>query len=273
MTNRDEVYTHGHHASVLRSHRWRTAKNSAGYLLPYLATGQSLLDVGCGPGTITADLARLVAPGRVVGVDTEQALAQHDHTGADEPDNLGFEVGDAYQLGYPDGSFDIVHAHQLLQHLADPVAALVEMRRVCAPGGRVAARDADYQAMTWYPSAPRLDRWLTLYEAVARGNHAEPDAGRRLRAWALQAGFAEVTSTASAWCYADTQDRHWWADLWAERVEASALAEQALDRGLATRTQLAEIAQGWRDWAAHEDGWFAVLNSEIICPAGSEPAD
>ena len=58
-------YSHGHHESVLRSHRWRTAENSAGYLLPHLAPGQRLLDVGCGPGTITLDLAPLVAPGEV----------------------------------------------------------------------------------------------------------------------------------------------------------------------------------------------------------------
>ena len=65
----EPAYTHGHHDSVLRSHRWRTAGNSAGYLLPHLGPGMAVLDVGCGPGTITLDLARLVAPGTVVGVD------------------------------------------------------------------------------------------------------------------------------------------------------------------------------------------------------------
>ena len=66
-----DVYPHGHDDSVLRSHRWRTAENSAGYLLPHLSKGQRLLDEGCGPGTITVDLARRVAPGLVVGLDRE----------------------------------------------------------------------------------------------------------------------------------------------------------------------------------------------------------
>ena len=57
-------YTHGHHESVLRSHRWRTAENSAAYLLPHLGPARTLLDVGCGPGTITADLAAPWRPAR-----------------------------------------------------------------------------------------------------------------------------------------------------------------------------------------------------------------
>jgi 2-polyprenyl-3-methyl-5-hydroxy-6-metoxy-1,4-benzoquinol methylase len=65
------TYTHGHHDSVLRSHRWRTVGNSAAYLIPYLRSGQQVLDIGCGPGTITTDLARRVAPGSVVGIDND----------------------------------------------------------------------------------------------------------------------------------------------------------------------------------------------------------
>ena len=142
------VYTHGHHESVLRSHRWRTAQNSAAYLLPRLAPGTSLLDVGCGPGTITADLAKLVAPGRVTAVEvTESALelarAEIRRRGLT---NVDFLVADVHDLDLPDGSFDVVHAHQVLQHVSDPVGALREMRRVCVPGGTVAARDSDYAA-------------------------------------------------------------------------------------------------------------------------------
>ena len=67
------VYTHGHDESVLRGHRWRTATNSPAYLLPRLRPDMPLLDVGCGRGTITADLARLVA--EVVAVEmTDKAL-------------------------------------------------------------------------------------------------------------------------------------------------------------------------------------------------------
>src|SRR6266849_2800773 len=120
-----ETYTHGHHESVLGSHRMRTAENSAAYLLPYLRSGMSLLDVGCGPGTITHDFARRLAPGEVIGVDREQAPLAEANALAAETSNLAFAVGDVYALDFVDASFDIVHAHQLLQHLTDPVAALL----------------------------------------------------------------------------------------------------------------------------------------------------
>lgn len=266
MTAPRERYTHGHHESVLRSHRWRTAANSAAYLLPHLRPGQEVLDVGCGPGTITADLARLVAPGRVIGIDTvDEPL----HAAADEAaeaglTNVTFELGDAYALGFDEGRFDVVHAHQLLQHLADPVAALVEMRRVCRTGGIVAVRDVDFASMAWFPMGPVMDRWVELYRQVARANRGEPDAGRHLLAWAHAAGLSDVTATASTWCYATPQDRAWWGSLWADRVTRSAFADQAIAEGLSDAEELALIANAWHEWAASPDGWFAATSGELI---------
>jgi len=143
MTDR---YTHGHHDSVLRSHRGRNVANSAAYLVPHLAPGQTLLDVGCGPGTLTADLARRVAPGTVVGLDRAESVLEEARASTEE--NVRFATGDVYDLPFANAAFDVVHAHQVLQHLTDPVAALREMNRVCRPDGVVAVRDADYHAMT-----------------------------------------------------------------------------------------------------------------------------
>jgi SAM-dependent methyltransferase len=262
-----DVYTHGHHESVLRSHRARTAENSAGYLLPLLRPGLDLLDVGCGPGSITHDLAARVAPGRVKGIDVvEEPLVEARGKSTGTP-GAEFAVDDVYALSDPDDSWDVVHAHQVLQHLSDPVAALREMRRVCRPGGVVAARDADYAAFTWFPEDPRLDRWLELYRAVAHGNDAEPDAGRRLLAWAREAGFTEVTPTASVWCHATPDARAAWGGMWADRILDSAIATQAVERGLATRADLEEISEGWQAWRDSDDGWLIVPHGEILCGA------
>jgi 2-polyprenyl-3-methyl-5-hydroxy-6-metoxy-1,4-benzoquinol methylase len=241
--------------------------NSAAYLVPHLHPGQRILDVGCGPGTITMDLARTVAPGQVVGIDNEPAPLEWARTEAAAQDvaNVSFVTGEIYRLEFPDGAFDVVHAHQVLQHLTQPVAAFRKMRRVCRPGGIVAARDADYAAMAWYPGDARLDRWLELHRRIARSNRAEPDAGRRLLAWAQAAGFAEITSSAGVWCYATPEERAWWGGLWADRITHSALATQALDRHLATREDLNDMAQAWHHWSNQDDGWFAVLHGEVLC--------
>lgn len=267
MIQPGQTYTHGHHRSVLGSHGARTAANSAAYLLAYLRPGIRVLDVGCGPGSITADFAKLVAPEVVVGVENVEAPLEIAREVADRAGltNIRFELGDAYSLDYPDASFDIVHAHQVLQHLRDPVAALREMRRVCAPGGVVAARDADYAAMTWYPASEQLSRWREIYRALAYGNDAEPDAGRQLLSWAQRAGFADITPSASVWCYADVESRNAWGWAWAQRVTESSFAEQAVDRALATPADLREIADAWRKWSDQPDGWFAILHGEVIC--------
>ncbi len=259
------TYLQGHHDSVLRSHRWRTAENSAGYLLPHLRLGMRVLDVGCGPGTITRDFGALVGPeGEVLGIDSASDVVAQAAEGCDLP-QVRFAVGDALHLNVPDGAYDVVHAHQVLQHLADPVAALREMRRVTRPGGLVAVRDADYAAMTWHPAVPALDRWLEVYRAAARAHDAEPDAGRRLLGWARAAGFPEIAPSASVWCFATPEDRQWWAGMQADRIVASRIAGEAVDRGLARAEELAEMAAGWRAWAATEDGWFTVLHGELLC--------
>jgi SAM-dependent methyltransferase len=263
---RVDTYTHGHAESVLQSHRWRTAENSAGYLLASLRAGLDLLDVGCGPGTITVDLAAHVAPGRVLGVDVSaDPLAEARVAASRAGVAVEFAVGDVYDLDLPDASFDVVHAHQVLQHLTDPVTALREMARVCRPGGLIAVRDVDYAATSWFPASEGLDLWLApLYEAVARRNRGEPDAGRRLLAWAHAAGRRDIVATTSSWCFATPADRRWWGHSWAGRATASSFAEQAVAYGLATRDDLGSIAEAWRQWAAADDGWLGMLHGELL---------
>jgi SAM-dependent methyltransferase len=260
------TYTHGHHESVLRSHIWRTAENSSGYLLPHLRPGQALLDVGCGPGTITVDLARLVAPGLVVGLDASdeviaQATAHGEQTGVT---NLRFEVGNLYALEYGDDAFDVIHVHQVLQHLTDPVAALVEFGRVLRPGGTLAVRESDYGAFTWAPTDPMLDRWLALYRDVTTHNGHDAYIGRSLLALAHEAGFADVTITSSTWTYADPESRDWWGGLWADRMRYSRLAEQAVEYGLSDAEELEAISQAFLGWAASADGVFVVPHVEML---------
>ncbi len=256
-----DTYTHGHSEAVLASHRWRTAANSAAYLLGRLRPGMSLLDVGCGPGTLTADLAAKVAPGPTVGVDREPTVLDQATSVAS---SVRFEVGDVYLLGFADHSFDVVHAHQVLQHLSRPVAALSEMRRVLRPNGLLAVRDAVYSAFTWYPDDDRLDQWRSVYQAVCERNGADSDAGRKLPSQVREAGFTDLAVSSSTWTMADEASRQFWGGTWSRRCVDSGFASQAVRYGLASRGDLEEMAQAWSRWAETPDGVFVVVHVEVM---------
>ena len=235
---------------MLSAHSRRGAADSAAYLLAHLRAGMDLLDVGCGPASITADLAERVAPGRVVALDAaagalEAARKTLRERGLSE--QVEVTSGDVMALPFEDASFDVVHAHQVLQHLADPVGALAEMRRITRPGGIVAVRDAVYSAMTWFPEPAGMEQWRSVYMATARANGGEPDAGSRLLSCARAAGFTDVTASASTWCYATPADRAWQSQTWAQRCLTS-FGPRAVELGLADGADLETMAQAWRQW-------------------------
>ena len=134
----------------------------------------------------------------MLGIDRAPEVVEAARREAAEVADVDFRVGDVDRLPVEDAGFDVVHAHQLLQHLSDPVAALREMRRACRPTGVVAVRDGDDATSAWHPADPGLDRWRDLQRRAVRDSGGEPDAGRRLLGWAQQAGFSQVIPSASA---------------------------------------------------------------------------
>ena len=264
-----ERYTHGYHAVIVDSYRRRTAETCAAFLLPRLRPDAEVLDLGCGPGTITLGLARRAR--RVVGLDAAAKMVeQARELAADsEVHNVGFEIGSAYELPFGEGSFDVVYAHQVMQHLADPVRALREARRVLRPGGLVAVRDSDYETMVHAPVEAGIERWRALYHLVAAANGGEADAGRFLLGWVREAGFTDPVVTTSTATHADPEARQAWGGMWAVRVVDSDFADHAVDGRFATRAELAEISDAFSRWAASPDGFWAYLCGEVV---GVRPA-
>lgn len=275
MPETTAIYIHGHHESVLRSHSWRTAQNSASYLLPYIQPNMHILDIGCRPATITLDFATLVGPtGHITGIEPSPGdiLTQARETAASRGiTNVEFKIGDIFALEemFKNHKFDIVHAHQVLQHIdRERVSeALMQMRAVTKPGGIVAVRETDFAAMTWFPTSAGMTEWTDTYQLVARANGGEPNAGRRLVSWALGAGFArdKITTSAGTWCYSTPDEREWWSRMWADRTLSSSFKTMALKSGFVDEEKLNRIADTWTEWGKSEDGWFAILHGEIIC--------
>ncbi|KAJ5488588.1 hypothetical protein N7539_003478 [Penicillium diatomitis] len=261
------TYTHGHHASVVRSHSWRTAQNSLAFLLPHLKPAMKILDVGCGPGTITVDLASRIPQGHITGLERAGSVLVEARANAARQgvSNVDFVEGDANALDFADESFDLVFCHQVLQHVGDPVGMLAEMKRVTKKGGIVAARESDYGVFVWYPELPGLKRWQELYDRVARRNGGEPNAGRTLHVWARKAGLTNVKCSCTSWCYATREEVKWWSETWIERSLSSSFATTAVDHGMARKEDLEAISQAWREWGQDQDAWISIPSAEILC--------
>jgi ubiquinone/menaquinone biosynthesis C-methylase UbiE len=247
-----ERYTPGHTPGSVAFMAARSATEHAAFFLPHLRPGMSLLDCGCGPGQITLGLAEAVRPGRVVGVDRSggqfaPAAAAARARGL----HVDFREASVYALPFAERAFDAAFAHALLEHLADPVAALREMARVVRPGAPVAACSPDWGGFVVTPPSPELDAALEAYTGLQRANGGEPLAGRHLAGWMRAAGLTDVEQGARYERYPRADGI---ADYLATQLEAAGLAA---------------AAGRWRAWAAAPDAMFAQTWVSAIARAPS----
>ena len=242
---------------MARAQFLRTARHHAGYLLPYLRSGMDLLDVGCGPGSITTELARLVAPGTAIGVDLRAAtLPSH---AAREASAARFVIADVCRLPFADASFDAAHAHALFQHLADPLAALQELHRVLRPGGVIGLADWDRELVVLHPRAEPLERSFAYLAALRRNEGGDPQAGRRLAERLAQAGFERPAMQAIAEGLATRRSALETGETWAKAFEDAATRTRLLALGVATAEELDALPAAWREWA-HAPGAFMLTH-------------
>src|SRR6476659_5521983 len=237
MANRLRTYTHGHDVSVVSQHRKRTAEEAAAFLLPELKPGMRLLDVGCGPGSITRGLAERLVPGEVVGIDlSQEALASaREDAAARGLGNLSYVEGSVYELPFPDASFDVVFAHQVLQHLKEPSAAIREMLRVLRRGGWIAVRDVDWGTVAYWPPDPWIDRFIEVHVKTWTQNGGDPQMGRKLRAMMNASSVVDLRISVSQWSYAGYAETREWGEAYAERLLTSPMGSNAVERGNATQ--------------------------------------
>ncbi len=186
-----ETYTPGYSPRIVAFMAARSAEHQARFLLPHLRPGLRLLDVGCGPGTITAGLAKAVAPGEVTGMDRAESQLDlaREHAALQGANNAKFVCGSVYELPFADGEFDVVLAHAVFEHLKEPVAALREIHRVLKPGGLAALRSPDWGGFIPHPATPELEAAMKYYQKIQTANGGDVFAGRKLKDWALSAKF------------------------------------------------------------------------------------
>jgi ubiquinone/menaquinone biosynthesis C-methylase UbiE len=259
---RHETYTHGHAPATVRQHAQRTAEEAAAFLIPELRRGMRVLDVGCGPGSITRGLAERVAPGEVIGVDlsAETLEAARGDAAARGLANVRYEEASVYALPFVEASFDVAYAHQVLQHLRERPAALAEMLRVLRPGGWIAVREVDWDTVAFWPLDPWIGRFVEAHLKTWYRNGGEPAMGRQLRALFNAAAVADVRVTATVWCYTTPEDTIAWGDSYAERLLTSPMGERMIEYGFGSRADVEAMAAAFRAWARHPDAAWAFTH-------------
>ena len=262
-----DVYSVGYDVATTDFFRHRRAASHAAFFLPYVRPNMTLLDCGCGPGTITLDFTDLVAPAVVVGVDIEPdqlRIAQTLATDGKKSD-VRFAAADLYALPFPDCAFDAVFLHGVLEHLQAPVTALGEVRRVLKHGGVIGTRHADFGGFLLEPAEPPLDKFALLFERLMVRNGADPMAGRHQPRWLREAGFSQAVVSASYDCWTSTPDEtRQNARFLAELVGRSAFASQLIDAGLADSTTLTRMSDSFMAWGRHPHAFAAEAWGEAV---------
>ncbi|KAI1319814.1 S-adenosyl-L-methionine-dependent methyltransferase [Xylariaceae sp. FL0255] len=275
------AYALSHQAAVLSSHTSRTAENAAAFLLPHLRPDSHVLDMGCGPGTITTGFAKLCPSGRAVGIDQSAKVIEH-ATALNPPSanpNLTFQAADILSdegLPFPDQSFDVVFTSQTLVHLPDPVKALKEAHRVLKPDGILAMREAD--SAEWYPRHPNLELYSNLLDALVKGAGGQGfHSSRAAHAWARQAGFSidRMQRGGDLQVYASPEERKWWGEGHIGRLEKGTESGDKLRKTVVTgldgsKEPLGDeradaIIADFHRWIEDVDGWYGTFQIDVLC--------
>lgn len=242
----------------------RTAEKEGAFFLRHLRPGMRVLDVGCGPGSITLGFAETVSPGEVVGVDfqpSQVSLAQGLSV-ARGMKNTRFEVADAYRLPFPDGSFDAVFANAVMWHLREPLRALTEVRRVLRPGGIVGIRDCDWGGRIHAPTTPLLEQWYALTIKIRQRNGGDPYLGRHNRRLLLEAGFARPEASVSVWSAGTPEEVRVCAAFLSAQLHG--FASTALEEGWMDRTTVEKVAAEIDVWAGRPDALYFDTYCEAL---------
>lgn len=262
----EERYIGGYSSQVKEILAKRTASVEAGFFLPHLRPGMRLLDCGCGPGTITVNLAEVVAPGEVVGIDLEDKQFEIGRAYARERgvSNVRFETGNIYDLSFESNTFDAVFAHAILYHLKTPEHALRELHRVLKPGGVIGIRDLDNGGTILTPKNQLLHKARELLDRALEYNGGHPFFGRTQRAVLRKVGFVHVQASASYDNYGTAETTRAVGQYLADLILQPHMTRVITEQKWASQSELEEISAAYIAWGEHPDAFCARARCEAV---------
>ena len=265
MTNQTEQYSGGYSPQIIDQFKQRTFAKQGAFLKPYLIPNLTVLDCGCGPGSMTLDIAELVFPGSVFGIDSsliqiEQALKLQNERVIT---NTHFTTGSVYSLPYADEQFDVVFAHAVLYHLQTPEQALAEFFRVLKPGGLVALRDACHSGDMMMPQTANLAAVWTTIEKVFRYQGGNIYFGSEHKRLLLEQGFQDITVSFTYDTFATDVEKESIRDYWQQFLNKDHW-ELIMDQQWLTPEELIQHCEELEHWCANPASFFARARCEAI---------
>ncbi|MCY3801836.1 MAG: methyltransferase domain-containing protein [Chloroflexi bacterium] len=243
-----------------------TADSHARHLLPYLRSGLRVLDFGCGTGTISVGLAAAVAPGELHGVDMEESQVRLARCAAKAMglDNAIFHVGDATDLPFDDGFFDVVHSHRVLIHIPDTRSALAEAKRVLKPGGIISCREMICESSFVFPDFGGTRRSWDMFEDLVRADDGHPQMGKEMKGYLVQAGFENIRVTASFNTYNSLEEIAVVYDLIDRFLLSDEIVEAAIKYGASSEELCNDIRASYDKWKNHPGAFCGHAYGEAI---------
>ena len=257
---------HGVTPDLSRDYAKRTANQQAVFVLPYLRPGMDLLDVGCGPGTITLGLAQAVIPGSVTGVDHDWQHVEMASklVGENDVPNATFQTGDALSLPFDDDTFDAVFENDMFTHLSQKASnAAKEVYRVLKPNGIFAARDVDADAVVWGHRTDALKQLDELFIAWHQSRGSDITLGRKLPAILREAGFINTIKSVSADTKGNPEETRSHAEITVSLLDGP-FGKAIVDNGWGDRSAVDRLKKSIQEWGSHPDAFFANVHVEVI---------
>jgi len=246
-------------------HARRSLERRAPFVRPYLHPGMHLLDSGCGPGSITIDLASAVTPGQVTGIDLDPERIEEAKTAAAREgcDNVTFQVADIHELPFPDSTFDAVFQSSVFIHLPDPAAAARELFRVLKPGGLLAASEPDHELNVEGNAPPEMTEAIDLWHEWQRWRGSNHFFGKHLYGTLGQAGFERRLLSLKVECSTgeDLVNLARVAGGWFDETEWLAFCKQ---RGL-TEAAFGHWRAAFPKWGEGRDSFAVQGRYEVVC--------
>lgn len=266
MATQEEDRAHGVTPGLRRDYAARVASEQAAFVLGHLRSGMSLLDVGCGPGSISVGLAAAILPGRLTGIDHDAPHIDAARALANEKgvENASFQVGDALALSFDDGTFDAAFENNVFTHLADSsVRAAREVYRVLKPGGLFAARDVDTDAVVWGHKTDAIVELDRLFTTWLKSRGSDTTVGGRLSAILREAGFSRTEKSVSADTKGTPEAVQSHAQITLSLLDGP-FGKAIVENGWGDSSKVESLRQGVREWSAHPDAFFANVHVEVV---------